>query len=191
MPKVICLAHFKLNRTHKLGRVTIRKEALKRLANVFFSPQSHVWLCFLFFSCDRCHKKLIELSAQGVRGQTHPVRSSPVVSHREGWGGCDLLIVRGMMDWERREVGRGKAAVCGSHKLWRESVATRGDSGWLDNSVTTWHSFLKLGGGKEEAEKEKERGKICPAGCRSSKNILVQRLSQTSFRAIWKYISES
>lgn len=51
-----------------------------------------------------CHKKLIELSALGVRGQTHPVRSRLVVSHREGLEGCDLLIVRGMMDWE---VGRG------------------------------------------------------------------------------------
>lgn len=152
----------------------------------FFPPQSHVmWLCFLFLCYDWCHKKPTELSAQGVRGQTHPVRSRLVVSHREGSGACDLLIVRGMMDWER---GRGEAAVCGSYELWRKSVVTRGDSGWLGNSVTTWRSVLKLWG-KEKAEKEKDRGKICPAGGCSSKNILVQR--QTSFRVIWKYISGS
>lgn len=54
---------------------------------------------------DWCHKKLIELSAQRVEGQTHPVRSRLVVSHREGLGGCDLLIVRGMPDWEREGGG--------------------------------------------------------------------------------------
>lgn len=79
-----------------------------------FSPQSHVWLCSPFLCYDWCHKKLIELSAQGVRGQTHPVRSRLVVSHREGLGGCDLLIVRGMMDWEWGRKSAGEAAVCSS-----------------------------------------------------------------------------
>lgn len=32
-------------------------------------------------------KKLIELSAQRVRGQTHPVRNRLVASHGEGLGG--------------------------------------------------------------------------------------------------------
>ena len=40
--------------------------------------------CSFFLCHDRCHKKLIELSARGVRGQTHPVRSRLVLSHREG-----------------------------------------------------------------------------------------------------------
>lgn len=72
-----------------------------------------------------CHKKLIELSAQGVRGQTHPVRNRLAVSlvERRGQGGCDLSIV--MM-----ESG-------GSLQPAKKSVVTRGESGWLANSVTT------------------------------------------------------
>lgn len=141
-----------------------------------FFPQSHVWLCSLFY--DWCHKKLIELSAQRVRGQTHPVRNRLVVSHGEGLGGCDLLIVWGMMDWEG-ERGGGESAACGSHELWRKSVATRGDSGWLDNSVTTWCSFLKLGKKTEGWNGERESKNMSNRGC-SSKNILAQRLRHHS-----------
>lgn len=39
-----------------------------------------------FLCYDGCHKKQIELSVRGIKGQTHPVRRRLVVSHREGLG---------------------------------------------------------------------------------------------------------
>ena len=71
-------------------------------------------LCSLFLCHDWCHKKLIELSPKGVRGQTHPVRSRLVVSHREQLRGCDLLIVLSVMD---QEGGREEPAVRGLRGL--------------------------------------------------------------------------
>lgn len=74
-------------------------------------------------------KKLIELSAQRVRGQTHPVRNRLVVSHGEGLGGCDLLIVWGMMDWEgERGVGslQHVAPMNYEENQWRQEVTQGG-----------------------------------------------------------------
>lgn len=75
---------------------------------------------------DWCHKKLIELSAQRVGGQTHPVRSRLVVSHREGLGGCDLLIVRGMPDWEREGGGWQCVAPLNYEENHRRQEVTQG-----------------------------------------------------------------
>lgn len=69
----------------------MRRLTLKRPAHVFFPPRP---MCgYALSSMTGAIKKLIELSAQRVRGQTHPVRNRLVVSHGEGLGGCDLLIV--------------------------------------------------------------------------------------------------
>lgn len=161
----------------------------KEAANVFIPthPEPCGVAMLSFFAKTDAIKKQIELSAQGVGGQTHPVWSRLVVSHREGLGGCDLLIVRGMTHWEG---SRGRlqcvAPMNYEENQWRQEGA---QGGWAILSPPD-ALFLKLWR-KEKVEKEKERGKICPAGGFSSKNILVQRLSQTSFRVIWKYISGS
>lgn len=71
--------------------------------------------------------------------------------------------------------------VEGEHK---KTVVTRGESGWLDNSVATWFSFLKPGW-----ESGRLRGKECrnvPDGGCSSKSFLSKWLS-----VICKYISAS
>lgn len=129
----------------------------KEAANFFFPPRA-MWCAFLCY--DWCHKKLIELSAQGFRGQTHPVRSRLVASHREGLGGCDLLIVRGMMDWEG---GRGKLQCATpanyEENQWRQEV-TRGGWAILSPPDARFYNW----GGKQEVEKEKERGKHVQQG---------------------------
>lgn len=104
-----------------------------------------------------------------------------MTSHREGLGGCDLLIVRGMMDWE---VGRGGRLQCVApvnyeENQWRQGVA---QGGWAILSPPD--SLLKTVEKRRRVKRRKERGKMCPAGGCSSKNILVQRLSQTSLRVI-------
>lgn len=75
-------------------------------------------------------KKLIELSAQRVSGQTHPVRNRLAVRLMErrgrGGAGCDLSIVMMDREGERRE-----------SSVRRKSAVTRGESGWPANSVTT------------------------------------------------------
>lgn len=53
-------------------------------------------------------------------------------SRGRGRGGCDLSIV--MMDREREW---GESSAC------QKSAVTRGEAGWLANSVTTWWAFLK------------------------------------------------
>ena len=134
--------------------------------------QSRVWPRSVFLCCDCCHKKLIELSAQGVKGQTHPVRSRLVASNREGLGGCDLLIGRDMLDWEGGGGGglRRAAPVNYEENQWRQEVI-RG--GW---SILSWRSSSKRkknwrGGLKRRKREER----YVRQGGRSSKTISVQR----------------
>ncbi len=128
-PKWFAMSRYQIKTYHVTEQGLQWGRKLQRCCKFLFSPQSDVmWLCSLFLCYDWCHKKLIELSAQGVGGQTHPVRSRLVASHGEGLGGCDLLIVRHMMDWDG---GRGRPQCAGpvnyEENQWRQEV-TRG--GW-------------------------------------------------------------
>lgn len=49
------------------------------------------------------------------------------MSHREGLGGCDLLIVQGMMDWERAGGGcRTWLRLTYEENQWRHEVTLGG-----------------------------------------------------------------
>lgn len=95
-----------------------------------------------------------------------------------GYGAVTCWLSEVWWTGKRNSGGRGYA-VCGSHELWRKSAVTRGDSGWLDNYVTTWCSFLKLGKKTEGWKGESESKNTSSRGC-SSKDILVQRLRHHS-----------
>lgn len=129
----------------------MKKRNSKEAAHV--PPKRRLYdLSFLYN--DQCHKSWLSCLFKGVRDQTHPVRRRMAVSHREGLGGCGLLIVQGTMDWKEGFV------ACFPRTMRKIS----GDKRW------SWVAglfcrhlmlFLKSGRGKKEGgwrgEKESKK----------------------------------
>lgn len=100
---------------------------------------------------DWCHKKLIELSAQGVRGQTHPVRNRLAVSRMERWG--QGAVTCWLLWWTGKESG-GTERVH-KNQWWQE--VNQGD--WTNQSppdALFWNQDGKSG--------RLRRGERCPTG---------------------------
>lgn len=150
------MSHYKFVQSQQLNGYN-EKVSSKEPMSCF--PWSHVWLCSLCY--DWCHIKLLELSAQRVRGQPHPVRNILVVSHKEGLGGLwpvDCLRYDGLGR------GAGGSLHCAApmnyeENQWRQEV-TQG--GWtiLSPPDALFQNWAR----KQKAENEKERVKICPTG---------------------------
>lgn len=140
------MSHSKFGQSQQLNGYN-QKVSSKEPMSCF--PWSHVWPCSLCY--DWCHIKLIELSAQRVRGQTHPVRNILVVSQKEGLGGFDLLIVWGMMDWEGEQGG-----VCSVRLSWTMKKIS-GDKRWLRVAGQFCHHLMLFSKTGEENWRLKTR----------------------------------
>lgn len=149
-------------------------------------PWDHLmWLWSLFFAMTGAIKSRLSCLLEGSKVKLILSEGGWWWATGKSWGLWPVDCPR----YDGLGEGRGRLPYVAPTDLWGKSVATRGDTGWLGNFVTTWRSFWNERKEKETVEEEKERGKYVQQGGCSSKDILVQRFRRTSFRVTWNYIS--